>query len=111
MRDDTELDLLVQLQSLLLDHLGHVEVQLRVLGALDEPGVHAELDDDAVSALFNGLFEGVGENFHESRSFLFGPLMRGDVETHLVSVQHGGGGQQVVGTEGKLLLLTVDGHH
>lgn len=35
-RDDTELDLLIQLQFLLLDHLGHVEVELRVLSAFDE---------------------------------------------------------------------------
>lgn len=39
MRDDAELDVLIQLQTLLLYYLGHVEVELRVLRTLDEPGV------------------------------------------------------------------------
>lgn len=47
-RDDAELDLFVQLQFLLLDHLGHVEVELRILSALDEPTVLQELNHDAL---------------------------------------------------------------
>lgn len=43
-----EVHLLVQLQLLLLHNLRHVEVQLRVLGALDEARAVGELDDDAL---------------------------------------------------------------
>lgn len=47
-RDDAEVDLLVQLQLLLLDHLRHREEELRVLAALDESGVFGELNDDSL---------------------------------------------------------------
>lgn len=36
-----------------------------------------------VSPLFDGLFKGVGENFHIGCSLLFGLPVGGDVETHL----------------------------
>lgn len=36
-----------------------------------------------MSALFNGFFEGLGQNFHIDGSLLFGDLVGGDVETHL----------------------------
>lgn len=38
------------------------------------------------------------------------PVLRGQ-KPHPVSIKHGGGAQQVVGTEGKLLLLPINGHH
>lgn len=47
-RDHAELHLLVQLQLLLLYNLRHVEVELRVVGALDEPRVVTELDHNAL---------------------------------------------------------------
>lgn len=56
-RDDAELDLLVQLQSLLLYHLRHVEVELRVLSALDEPRVVCELDHYALVRKQNNTFK------------------------------------------------------
>lgn len=47
-RDHTELHLLVQLQFLLLQHLRHVEVELRVLCALNEARVVGELNHNAL---------------------------------------------------------------
>lgn len=47
-RHHAELHLFIQLQLLLLQHLTHVKVELRVLCALDEPRLVGELDHDAL---------------------------------------------------------------